>query len=50
MGTEIYAEENYADIFNEINDIGAMSRADKGQIAFLMTCFGTKGFLQQVIA
>ena len=48
MGTELYAEENYADMFDEINRMGALSRADKGQIAFLVTCFGTKGFRQQV--
>ena len=40
-----YEDESYADnIFNEIDDMGALSRADKGQIAFLVTCFGIMGF------
>ena len=48
MNSETYADDVYADIFNEIHDMSTVSHADMGQIIFLLICFVTDGFQCQV--
>ena len=48
MNSETYADDIYAEILNEINDMSKVSHADMGQITFLLICFVTNGFQHQV--